>query len=753
MHKIFTLCFLSLLISFTQASAGTIYWVGTTGNYSDGANWNTQSNGSGTSGAPVNTDDIVIDRNATITIDGTFSPSSVWIINNAVVNFTNSAASFTYTIGGSITVSPAFKIESGSTLNVQGTAAIVLQLAIGNTAEIYGTLDISGTSSRMTYAAGGITIVKNGGKIRYGGTSSNGAGTVTSLIMENGSVYEVYKNGGSFPTGNYFEGSLVLNTGAVANMCLFSMSSSVGSYGNYEFNSPGYTGTNSGFNQNITVHDFTLTDDGAAGKWVFSTSPATTYTFHVTGKLTQLSNTTIDINRAASGTQETVLRVDGDIFADGIITESNNNTGSIIEMGGISAANCYIAPTTLTNDVSFRVNKPAGVNIISDYLFIPNSANAKLILTSGNIDVLLNTKAVFVLNSDPAAIVGGTVNSHIIGKLNRVTNQTAAYAFPVSDNETQIATATITPDDVTLTSWEVTFIAPNPNAGNGLTPGQVEMVTPYYWDISRIFAPVQANASNISFDYSGLTSSTVLIPAQLKILHWNGSSWTSLGGSTNSGTITNTLGSTGAAAPGDPVTTFSPFALGGILGTLPVTIEYFTGKKTSTANLLTWKVNCTNTPTVTMTVERSNDGRNYDQLHNITADEVRCRQAFNYTDINPGKGINYYRLRVTDADGKAAYSKIIGLTSETNGLSIVNIFPNPVEASSQVTLNLASAEKSNISIIVLDKTGRLMLKKQYALIAGSNQVTIPVEGLAKGSYVVNVVTEAGKTISTSMIKL
>ncbi|MEI2748551.1 MAG: T9SS type A sorting domain-containing protein [Ferruginibacter sp.] len=752
MNKFFTLCFLSLLISFNQASAGTIYWVGTTGNYSDGANWNTQSNGSGTSGAPINTDDIVIDRNATITIDGTFSPSSLWIVNNAVVNFTNTAASFTYTIGGSITVSPAFKIEAGSTLNVQGTAAIVLQLALGNLAEISGILDITGTSSRMTYAAGGITVVKNGGKIRYGGSSSNGAGTVNSLIMENGSTYEVYKNGGSFPTGTYFEGSLVLNTGAVANMCLFSMNSSVGSYGNYEFNSPGYIGTTSGFNQNITVHDFTLTDDGI-GNWVFSTSPATTYTFHVTGKLTQLTNTTIDINRAASGTQETVLRVDGDIYADGIITESNNNTGAILEMGGLSAANCAIYPTTLTNDVSFRVNKPSGINIISDYLFLPNSANAKLILASGNIDVLLNTKAVFVLNPDPAAIVGGTVNSHIIGKLNRVTNQTAAYAFPVSDNAAQIATATITPNDVTPTSWEVTFIAPNPNAGSGLTPGQIEMVTPYYWDISRIFTPLQANASNISFDYSGLTSSTVLIPAQLKILHWNGSSWTSLGGSTSAGTITNTLGSTGAAAPGDPVTTFSPFALGGILGTLPVTIEYFTGKKTSTANLLTWKVNCTNTPTVTMTVERSNDGRNYQPIHNITADEVRCRQAFNYTDAAPGKGMNYYRLRVTDADGKAAYSKIIGLISETNGLSVVNIFPNPVEAASQVTLNLASAEKTNISIVVLDKTGRVMLKKQAAVIAGSNQVAIPVEGLAKGNYVVNIITDAGKTISTSLIKL
>ena len=84
--------------------AGTIYWVGTTGNYSDGANWNTNQTGVA-SGAPTNTDDIVIDRNATITIDGTYFPSSLWIINNAVVNFTNPATSKTYTIGGSLSVS------------------------------------------------------------------------------------------------------------------------------------------------------------------------------------------------------------------------------------------------------------------------------------------------------------------------------------------------------------------------------------------------------------------------------------------------------------------------------------------------------------------------------------------------------------------------------------------------------------------------------------------------------------------------
>ena len=131
--------------------------------------------------------------------------------------------------------------------------------------------------------------------------------------MLGGSTYEVYKNGGSFPTGTYDEGSLILNTGAVANPALFNMNSSVGSYGSYEFNSPGYTNTTNGFNQNISVSNFKLTDDGS-GKWVFSTSNSTSYTLTVNGDLTQDANTTIDINRAASGSQATVLAFKGSLY-------------------------------------------------------------------------------------------------------------------------------------------------------------------------------------------------------------------------------------------------------------------------------------------------------------------------------------------------------------------------------------------------------------------------------------------------------
>ena len=104
------------------------------------------------------------------------------------------------------------------------------------------------------------------------------------------------------------------------------------------------------------------------------------------------------------------------------------------------------------------------------------------------------------------------------------------------------------------------------------------MVTPYYWTIDAIGAPA-AGASNLTLHYSDLTSSTVVIPAQLKMVTWNGSSWVSLGGLDNGGNLTNTLGSTGGAAPGDPVTNFAifrPYALGGILGTLPISIGSIT---------------------------------------------------------------------------------------------------------------------------------------------------------------------------------
>ena len=743
MKKTLILC---LLIPFIQQSlATTIFWIGTVGLYSDGTNWNTQANGLGTFGVPLNTDDIVISKNAIITIDGTYNPASVWITSNSIVNFTNTATSKTYTIGGSATVSPAFKIEAGSTLNVLGTASIILQVLTGSAAQIYGTLDISGSSSRMNYTIGqGITRVKSGGKIRYGGTSSNGTGSVANFFMEAGSTYEVYKNGGSFPTGTYDPLSLVLNTGAVANMSTFSMSAATGSYGNYEFNNPSYTGTTVGLNQNISVNNFTLTDDGS-GKWVFSTSPATAYTFTINGNLSQAPNTTIDINRGASGSQATTLLVKGDITSSGVITESNGNTGSVIELGGAGSIHLSLDNTTLTNDVSLIINKSGTVVLLTD-LLMPNSASAKLTLTNGYIDGLINNKTVFIQYPGTGSLVGGSVTSHIIGYLNRATNLVAVYAFPISNNSAQLANAAITPSSTSTTNFTVSFSDVNPDAGNGLTPGVIEVVTPYYWNVTRSGA-TPADIGFLSLYYNNLTNSYISDPSQAKVVHWSGTIWENLGGINNPGNITNVLGSTGGVAPGDPINVFGSFAIGGVLSVLPLSIEYFNGVKNGNEHRLAWKVDCTNSTHVTITVECSKDGRTFSTLQEMVADAVRCQQPFSHSYVAPYRGFNFYRLKLTDADGHKVYSNIVSLAN--NGFEILSLSPNP---SGNWLLNINDSQPENIMVVVSGMDGRIVSRKSYKAIAGNNGFNIPTTNLSTGIYQVTVYGEDGYRFTGRIVK-
>jgi hypothetical protein len=742
MKRLVTLLLICLFASSTPSvEAATIYWVGTTGNYSDGLNWNTQPDGSGTSGVPVNTDDVVISKNATINIDGTYQPSSLWITNNAVVNFTNSVASRNYSIGGSLTVSPAFKIEAGATLNIQGTAAVVLDVITGNAAQIYGTLDFTGTSSRMVYL-GGITQVMNGGKLRYGPGSSNGTGSTTTFFMLNGSTYEVYKNGGSFPTGTYDAGSTILNTGAVANAATFNMNSSVGSYGIYEFNSPGYTNTTNGVNQNITVSGFKLTNNGT-GRWVFSTSNSTAYTLTVNGQFYMDAGTSLDINRAASGSQATTILANGDFYSFGSITETGNNIGSVIEFGGSTPANLGISPTALSNNVSLRINRTAP--LLSDDVYMPNSPDARLYLVNGNLDVLTNDALVYLNNPLPDALVGGTVNSHIIGRLARKSGGTGTYDFPVSNNATQLAMASITPASATGSLWDVTFFAPNPDASNGLTPGTIDMVTPYYWRIDNS-NPEVIGATTIALHYSELSSPMVLNPAQLKVLNWNGTAWESLGGAVAGGAASNTLGSNGAPAPVDSVTTFSllsKFALGGVVGTLPLSLEYFRGAKSGAANLLRWKINLPENETIAIYLERSADARRFSTLNQWTADATACRLPFEYADQLPIKGTGYYRLRIVDADGRTTYSPVIALLQgETDQLAL-QLYPNPVYKGSHATLTIGTQQAKTCSIALIDVTGKQLWATKQALQPGSNPVNLPAQLLPTGTYRVVVQPENG----------
>ncbi len=187
-------------------------------------------------------------------------------------------------------------------------------------------------------------------------------------------------------------------------------------------------------------------------------------------------------------------------------------------------------------------------------------------------------------------------------------------------------------------------------------------------------------------------------------------------------------------------------------GTLPVIVEYFRGYKNGTSHNLNWKVNCTNTPRATMTLERSADGRSFTGLYTITAEAVRCLQPFDYMDANPLNGLNYYRLKMADADGKVTYSTIIALLNKNSGFDIIGIIPNPVPKNGDAVLNITSAQKGKLQVMVTDMAGRQLLLQSQEMVAGSNQVQMNLGNLAAGSYQITAYTTDGGTKTIRFVK-
>ncbi|MEO6404478.1 MAG: T9SS type A sorting domain-containing protein [Ferruginibacter sp.] len=183
---------------------------------------------------------------------------------------------------------------------------------------------------------------------------------------------------------------------------------------------------------------------------------------------------------------------------------------------------------------------------------------------------------------------------------------------------------------------------------------------------------------------------------------------------------------------------------------VPITIEFFRGAKQTAGNLLDWKVSCTSTPFATLTLERSADGRNFFDVNTQQATSLRCLSPFSYVDAAPLPGINYYRLKMTDADGKITYSHLVVIINKGKGFEIVGLSPNPVY--NTANLNLTTAASGKIEVQITDINGKLLQRQSVQLQSGSNLVPLKVSNLVAGSYQVTVITEDGEKTSIRFIK-
>jgi hypothetical protein len=259
-----------------------------------------------------------------------------------------------------------------------------------------------------------------------------------------------------------------------------------------------------------------------------------------------------------------------------------------------------------------------------------------------------------------------------------------------------------------------------------------------YWTIDQgVGAPGTVDVT-LSYDQTSYLTN----PSAVRIAHYDGTDWN------DQGTPTLEAGSTASAGKitVKSITVFSPFTFAETsAGIIPIRLEYINAKKANTVNDLNWKLTCLST-NVSMEIQRAADSRNFTTIATIKASQERCGQPFDYRDAQPLTGKNYYRLKMTDADGKVSISPVVVVINGAKGFEFVGLYPTMVK--NETFLSVSTAKPATIETKVTDMNGRIVKSYLQAIPAGSSLLKIDCSNLAPGIY--NVTGIADKATATTI---
>lgn len=169
---------------------------------------------------------------------------------------------------------------------------------------------------------------------------------------------------------------------------------------------------------------------------------------------------------------------------------------------------------------------------------------------------------------------------------------------------------------------------------------------------------------------------------------------------------------------------------------LPVELTSFEVRTIDTDNVLVWKT-ASELNNDHFSIERSQDGQNYTSIGKVEGNGTTNRMlTYSFSDEAPKSGVNFYRLKQVDYDGKFAYS---GIVQAFNTAKQTRVFPTVTDASVQVEVS------QDATVQVVDITGKPVINSTIE--KGINQLDL--SQLTAGQYMIQVIQ--GNQVSTTPI--
>jgi hypothetical protein len=146
-------------------------------------------------------------------------------------------------------------------------------------------------------------------------------------------------------------------------------------------------------------------------------------------------------------------------------------------------------------------------------------------------------------------------------------------------------------------------------------------------------------------------------------------------------------------------------------------------------------------------VERSTNGTTWETAGSVSADHSNLpAKRYQFTDHQPFKGKNYYRLASVETTGRTQYSPVLTINFAVQDIiGGVSVFPNPFK--DHIVVSADQNEKiKQVQIFAAD--GRLVKK----ITASESVIRIHSEDLIKGIFLLQVTTSNGQQTLHKMIR-
>ena len=146
-------------------------------------------------------------------------------------------------------------------------------------------------------------------------------------------------------------------------------------------------------------------------------------------------------------------------------------------------------------------------------------------------------------------------------------------------------------------------------------------------------------------------------------------------------------------------------------------------------------------------IQRSADGETWSDIGTVEAKgNSEVETAYTYVDEQPLSGTNFYRLTEVNLDNSYVYSTVVVVRTTT--LAQISVFPNP--ATNYVNVSLGGNTPSVVTVLLTSAAGQRLAEKQATGGAGTI-VTLPVQNLASGLYIITVISPDGSHESNPVL--